>query len=90
MSCFNYRVLPAMCLALLLAACTGLPANPTATMDYDHSYDFSHIHKVAIQPITKATLSTMIMSDEQISRINQALHTELLRRGFQEIGRAHV
>lgn len=80
-----YRVLSGVWLVLLLTACVGMPTNPTATTDYDHSYNFSPIQKIAIQPIAKATLSTMMMSDEQIGRINQALHGELLRRGFQVV-----
>jgi hypothetical protein len=82
---FNYRVLSGLWLALLLTACAGMPSNPTATTDYDHNYNFSPVHKIAIQPIAKATLSTMMMSDEQIGRINQALHAELLRRGFEVV-----
>lgn len=82
---FHCRVLSGLWLALLLGACAGMSGNPSATMDYDHSYDFSPIHKIAIQPIAKATLSTMMMSDEQIARINQALHAELLRRGFEVV-----
>jgi hypothetical protein len=62
-----------------------MPAAPTATTDYDHSYDFSHIQKIAIQPVTKDTLSTMLISDAQISRINQSLSADLLRRGFQVV-----
>lgn len=79
---FNYRVLSGLCLGLLLCACVSMPGNPTATTDYDHSYNFSPIQKIAIQPIAKATLSTMMMTDEQIGRIDQALQAELLRRGF--------
>lgn len=85
MSCFNYRVLTGMCLALLLSACVAIPTDLKTTTDYNHSYDFSNIHKVAIQPIAKDTLATMMTTDEQISRINLALTTELLRRGFQVV-----
>jgi hypothetical protein len=85
MARFNYRALSGLWLALLLGACAGMPGNPTATTDYDHSYNFSPIRKIAIQPIAKATLSTMMMSDEQIGRINQALHAELLSRGFEVV-----
>lgn len=81
----SYRVLSGLCLALLLTACVGVPGSPTATTDYDHSYNFSLVHKIAIQPIAKATLATMMMTDEQIGRINQALHAELLRRGFEVV-----
>lgn len=85
MSRLNYRVLLGTCLGLLLSACAQMPGKPTATTDYDHSYNFSRIHKIAIQPIAKATLSTMLMTDEQINRINQALHAELLHRGFDVV-----
>lgn len=85
MSCFNYRVLTGMCLVLLLSACVAMPTDLKATTDYNHSYDFSKIHKIAIQPIANDTVSTMMTTDEQISRINLALTTELLRRGFQVV-----
>jgi hypothetical protein len=73
------------CLVLLLAACGGMPAAPTATTDYDRNYDFSRVRKVAIQPIPRDTLETMTISDQQITRVNQALSTELTRRGFQVV-----
>jgi hypothetical protein len=77
--------LPGLCLALILQACSNMPAAPSATVDYDHSYDFSHVHKIAIQPITRDTVATMLISDQQIKRINGALTTELQRRSFQVV-----
>ncbi|MEZ5571326.1 MAG: DUF4136 domain-containing protein [Halioglobus sp.] len=68
---------------LLLGACAQLPTTASATTDYDHSYDFSHVHKIAIQPVPKDTLATMMISDAQIARIDQALSAELRRRGFE-------
>lgn len=85
MSSFYYRVLASIGFALLLTACAGLPTDLKTTTDYNHSYDFSPIHKVAIQPIAKDTLSTMMTSDEQIHRINNALTAELQRRGFDVV-----
>jgi len=85
MQMFNYRVWPAICMALLLGACADTPAAPTATTDYDHSYDFSHVHSIAIQPIPRDTVATMMISDAQISRIDQALRDELRRRGFEVV-----
>ena len=85
MSCFNYRVLASLCLALLLTACVVMPSNLKATTDYNHSYDFSHIHKIAIQPIAKGELSTMMTSDAQIPRINHALTAELQRRDYEVV-----
>ncbi len=71
----------------LLAACTGLPATPVATTDYNHNYDFSHVRKIALQPVPRDTLDTMLISDQQIARVNQALGTELTRRGFQVVAK---
>ena len=85
MSFSSYRVVTGFCLALLLAACVAMPGDLKVTTDYNHSYDFSKIHKVAIQPIARDTLATMMTSDEQIIRINQALSAELVRRGFQVV-----
>ena len=81
---FSRRAL-GMWFALLLTACVPMASNLTATTDYDHSYDFSRIHKIAIQPVPRDTLATMLMSDDLISRINQSLHAELLRRCFQVV-----
>ena len=81
----SWRVWTGICLILLVSACVAMPGNPKVATDYNHSYDFSKIHKVAIQPIARDTLATMMTSDEQISRINIALTNELLRRGFQVV-----
>lgn len=83
MRLFTLKSLLASALVLLLAACVEMPTAPKATMDYNHSYDFGRVHKIAIQPITRDTLETMLISDQQITRVNQALITELTRRGFE-------
>jgi len=83
----NRRALLIGVVTLALAACAALPTEPTATTDYDHNYDFSRVHKVALQPIPRDTLETMMISDEQIARVNQALITELTRRGFQVVAK---
>jgi Domain of unknown function (DUF4136) len=80
---FKHSVLLGLC--LLLGACGLLPATPTATTDYDPSYDFSHVRKLAIQPISRDSVSTVTISDLQISRIDQALIAELQRRGFEVV-----
>jgi hypothetical protein len=82
---YTYRVVLGLCSCLLLSACGGMPVAPTATTDYDHSYNFSAVHKIAIQPISRDTVSTVMISDAQISRINEALDAELERRGFQVV-----
>lgn len=82
---FDFRVLAGLGLLLLLAGCSGVPAAPTATTDYDHTYNFSNVHKIAIQPISRDSVATVSITDPQISRIDQALSAELLRRGFQVV-----
>jgi len=83
MSVFSVRRWSCLFVLLLLGACAETPPAPTATVDYDHAYDFSRVHTVAIQPVPKDTLETMMISDAQIARINAALSTELRRRGFE-------
>ena len=78
---YKHSVLLGLC--LLLGGCGGMPVKSTATTDYDHSYDFSHVRKIAIQPISRDSISTVTISDMQISRIDQALIAELQRRGFE-------
>ncbi len=82
---YTYRVVLGFCSCLLLSACGGMPSVPTATTHYDHSYNFSNVHKIAIQPIARDTVSTVMISDAQIGRIDEALTAELERRGFQVV-----
>ncbi|MEM9256445.1 MAG: DUF4136 domain-containing protein [Pseudomonadota bacterium] len=65
-----------------LAACSS---TPTATTDYDRSYDFANVHKIYIQPFDRTAVSNIMVSDLQVDRINAALTTELNRRGFQVV-----
>jgi hypothetical protein len=82
---YNFRVLAGLCLLLLLGGCAQLQMAPTATTDYDHSYDFSHVRRIAIQPISRTSVATVTITDPQISRIDEALIAELQRRGFQVV-----
>jgi hypothetical protein len=80
---YKHCVLLGLC--LLLGGCGFMPVTPAATTDYDHSYNFSHVRKIAIQPISRDSVSTVTVSDMQIGRIDQALIAELQRRGFQVV-----
>lgn len=66
--------------ALLLAACASAP---TANMDFDSSFDFSAVKTIAIQPIDRTVATTIIVSDMQVNRINEALSAELEQRGYR-------
>jgi hypothetical protein len=83
MSINNYRALAGLFLILLVGACTTTPL--TATSDFDTSYDFSGVRKIAIQPINRTPASVAILSDMEITRIHEALHYELERRGFEVV-----
>ena len=76
------RLLLAFLVAVLLAACSS---TPTATMDFDSSFDFSGARKIAIMPFDRSQAAMVVMSDMQVSRINESLSTELERRGFQVV-----
>ena len=81
-------ILAGFCLVLLLGACTNaaeVPSTPTVSTRFNHSYDFSGVHKIAIQPISRTAVSTIQITDAQISRIDEALTLELQSRGFQVV-----
>ena len=80
---YKHSVLLGLC--LLLGGCGLMPVTPAATSEYDHSYDFGQVRKIAIQPISRDSVSTVTITDLQISRIDQALVTELQSRGFQVV-----
>ena len=79
----RFLLLLAVCLAALLSACNNLSSTSSATVDYNRNYDFSRVHNIAIQPIARDTVDTMMMSDALIVSINEALTTELQQRGFR-------
>lgn len=81
----RYISLIGLCALFLIHGCTNLDSPSGVTVDYDNSYDFSGVQKIAIQPIARDTVETMLISDQQISRINGALSEELERRDFDVV-----
>ena len=79
MPLLNYRILSIVLLFIWLTACSSAP---TATSDFDSSFDFSGVRKIAIQPIDRGVPASVISSDMQVNRINEAIRGELVRRGF--------
>jgi hypothetical protein len=66
---------------VLLSACGSSEIKPT--MDYDASYDFSGVKKIALQEFDRTTPASVVVSDMQVGRINEALADELRRRGYE-------
>jgi hypothetical protein len=82
MSFTRFIALLALPVMLLLGACAST-STPTAVTDFNRSFDFSGVRKIALQPINRTVITTVNVSDMQESRINEAVQTELQRRGFE-------
>ena len=82
---FKYRSSVVLFCALLFSACSGTATTPTAATDFNSSFDFSRVKNIAIQPIDRTVLSTIMVSDGQVSNINQAITDELTHRGFNVV-----
>ena len=74
------QMLLALLLLPLLAACGSTPLESTS--DFNQNYDFSKVRNIAFQPIDRAKLNTIRVSDMQVERINEALASDLRRKGF--------
>jgi hypothetical protein len=57
----------------------------SATVDHDPNFDFTRVRTIAIQPIDRTVVSTVVISDMQVARINEAFTEELSRRGYQVV-----
>lgn len=69
---------------LLLAACNTTPSLEART-DYKQDYDFSGVDKIAIQPVRRANLEAVRISDMQVSRLNNAFRDALQARGMSVV-----
>jgi Domain of unknown function (DUF4136) len=79
------RSLHAFCAVGLLALVTACATPMEANMDYDQQFDFTPVRKIAIQPVNRADLGSIRISDMQVSRVDEALTAELQRKGFQVV-----
>jgi hypothetical protein len=78
----NYRTCLVLFCALLFSACSSTATIPTATTDFNPGFDFSRVRNIAIQPIDRTVLSTIMVSDIQVANINRAVTDELTHRGY--------
>jgi hypothetical protein len=62
---------------VLVAACSS---TPTATMDFGPGFDFSGVRTIAINPVDRSISSESVLSDMQVSCLNQSLTDELVTR----------
>jgi hypothetical protein len=74
------RSLAAAALLVLLAACAG--PRFESRSDFDSRYDFSDVQRFAIEPIDRTSAAEKLISDMQVQRIEEALTSELTRRGY--------
>lgn len=74
------QILFALFFVSLLSACGSTPLESVS--DFDQNFDFSKVTNIALQPIDRAQLNTIRISDMQVSRINEALEADLRRKGF--------
>jgi len=79
------RVFQIIIAATALAFTSACTTPLEATTDYDSSFDFSKIRKVAIQPIEREALSAINISDMQESRIDAALAEQLRLQGYEMV-----
>ena len=66
-------------------AVTGCSTPLTATVDHDPNFDFSQVRRIAIQPVDRTVVTTVVISDMQVERINEAFTRELNRRGYEVV-----
>ena len=74
------RLLMALLLPVLVVACAS---TPTATTDFDPTFDFAGVRRVAILPVNRNVSPISEVSDMQVARMNQSLADELSRRGIE-------
>ena len=79
----NYRTSLLLFCALLFSACSSTATTPSAATDFNPGFDFSRVKNIAIQPIDRTVLSTIMVSDIQVANINRAITDELTHRGYK-------
>ena len=72
-------------LVLIGALVTGCASPLTANVDHDPAFDFSKVRRIAIQPIDRTVVSTVVISDMQVDRVNQTFADELSRKGIEVV-----
>ena len=80
------KILPPLAVAvllstLLLSGCATTQLE--AVTDFDASFDFSPVRKIAIQPVERMNAAAIRISDMDVNRLNGIFADELTRKGFE-------
>lgn len=67
-------------MAMFLSACGSTPLESVS--DYDQNFDFTKVRKIGITPLDRTNLNTIMVSDMQANRIDEALGADLRRKGY--------
>lgn len=78
---FPMRFVLALALLVSLAACSTTSLESVS--DFDREFDFTKVKRFAILPIDRTSAAETLISDMQVSRINEALAAELSDRGYE-------
>lgn len=78
------RVLQLALLLTVFVLPLGCASTPKleAVSDFDRTYDFTSARSFSILPIDRTSAAERLISDMQVSRIEEALSAELVRRGY--------
>ena len=78
------RVLQFALLLTVFVLPLGCASTPKleAVSDFDRTYDFTSTRSFSILPIDRTSAAERLISDMQVSRIEEALSAELVRRGY--------
>ena len=77
-------LMAATALLLLLGACSSTPSLEART-DYNREFNFSAVKSIAIQPVQRANLASVRISDMQVTRLNESFRNALQARGLSVV-----
>ncbi|MEM1152795.1 MAG: DUF4136 domain-containing protein [Pseudomonadota bacterium] len=70
----------------MTTACASGSSDTKTHSNYDHQFDFAGVRSVYIEPSSRTDPATIEISDAQIARIDEAISSELTRKGFKVEG----
>ncbi|WP_439101573.1 DUF4136 domain-containing protein [Congregibacter sp.] len=79
----SLRLAVVIFMAYLLNGCASTDLK--AVSDYDTSFAFDRVQRLAILPIDRTSAAEKLISDLQVDRVNEALGEELRSRGYEVV-----